>query len=66
MLTSPSGRLTVEIRLLPEPCLWYWEIRDSRRGQVLESSWAAEWKAYDSPEEAYRAGQQRLARLRCA
>jgi len=49
--------------LLPEPCLWTWEIRDERRRQVVESSWAAEWKAFDSADEAYRAGERRLRRF---
>ena len=55
--------LTVGVRLLPEPCLWTWEIRDERRRQVIESSWAAEWKAFDSADEAYRAGERRLRRF---
>jgi hypothetical protein len=63
MRTNPIGHLTVQVRLLPEPCLWYWEIRDSQRDELVESSWAAEWTAYESPDAAYRAGQQRLAHL---
>ena len=55
--------LTVEVRLLPEPCLWAWEIRDRARGGVVDSSWDSEWTAYDSAEEAYRAGRRRLTRL---
>ena len=55
--------LTVEVRLLPEPCLWAWEIRDRNRGGVVDSSWDSEWTAYDSAEEAYRAGRRRLTRL---
>jgi hypothetical protein len=58
-----AERLTVEVRLLPDPCLWYWEIRDTDRGEVVASSWAGEWTAYPSPEEAYRAGRRRLGRL---
>ncbi len=57
---QPSGHLTVEVRLLPEPCLWCWEIRDPNRGELVESSWAAEWAAYPSPEEAYAEGRRRL------
>jgi len=60
MRGDPNERLTVEVRLLPDPCLWYWEIRDADRGEVLESSWAGEWTAYSSPEEALRAGRRRL------
>ena len=52
--------LTVEVRLLPEPCLWTWEIRDEQRRQVVESSWTADWTAFDSADEAYRAGARRL------
>src|SRR5262245_15125065 len=55
-----NERLTVEVRLLPDPCLWCWEIRDAQRDEVLESSWAGEWTAYSSPEEALRAGRRRL------
>ena len=62
MLGDPNERLTVEVRLLPDPCLWCWEIRDSDRDEVLESSWANEWTAYSSPEEALRAGRRRLTR----
>jgi len=61
--TDSIERLTVEVRLLPEPCLWAWEIRDPNRGGIVDSSWNAEWVAYDSPEEAYRAGRRRLSRL---
>ena len=55
--------LTVEVRLLPNPCLWAWEIRDRDRGGVIDNSWDSEWTAYDSAEEAYRAGRRRLTRL---
>src|SRR2546427_5279599 len=55
-----SERLRVEVRLLPDPCLWCWEIRDADRNEVLESSWAGEWTAYRSSEEALRAGRRRL------
>jgi hypothetical protein len=63
MTTNSLDRLEVEVRLLPEPCLWAWEIRDPSRGGVVDSSWNAEWIAYDSAEEAYRAGRRRLSRL---
>lgn len=49
----------VRVRLLPEPCMWTWEIFDSR-GEIIDSGWVSEWAAYDSAEEAYAAGQQRL------
>lgn len=52
--------LTVEVRLLSDPPLWCWEIRDPGRGAVVESSWSSEWKAFGSAEEAYTAGCHRL------
>jgi hypothetical protein len=63
MDTQPLDRLTVEVRLLPDPCLWAWEIRDPSGGGVVDNSWDSEWTAYDSAEEAYRAGRRRLTRL---
>lgn len=63
MRSDPNTSLTVEVRLLPDPCLWCWEIRDAERGDLVESSWAGEWTAYDSADEAYRAGRRRLTRL---
>lgn len=39
-MKSGSGqRLTVEARLLADPCLWCWEIRDAQH-RLVESSWA--------------------------
>jgi hypothetical protein len=55
--------LSLEVQLMSEPCLWRWEIRDRERGEVVESSWTREWMAYESPEEAERAGRQRLTSL---
>ncbi len=63
MQDMATERLRVEVRLLPEPCLWCWEIRDRSRGELVESSWTAEWTAFDSAEEAYSAGRHRLADL---
>lgn len=63
MPSGPRSAFTVEVRLMSEPCLWRWEIRDPERQEVIESSWAAEWMAYESPEEAYRAGRRRLRSL---
>lgn len=63
MDAQPLDRLTVEVRLLPDPCLWAWEIRDRSRGGVIDSSWDSEWTAYDSAEEAYRAGRRQLTIL---
>lgn len=55
--------LSLEVRLMSEPCLWRWEIRDRDRGEVVESSWTRDWMAYESLEEAERAGRQRLSSL---
>ena len=54
---------TVRVRLLSEPCMWCWEIRSETGGEVVESSWARDWSAYDSREEAQAAGEVRLAQL---
>jgi hypothetical protein len=56
-------QLNVDVRLMSEPCLWRWEIRDAERGDIINSSWTREWMAYDSAEEALRAGRQRLTSL---
>ncbi|HEV8584990.1 MAG TPA: hypothetical protein VGT02_08465 [Methylomirabilota bacterium] len=55
--------LSVEVQLMDEPCLWRWEIRDRARNEVVDSSWTREWMAYESSEEALRAGRQRLSSL---
>ena len=56
-------RLSVEVQLMDEPCLWRWDIRDRERDEVIDSSWTREWMAYESPEEALRAGRQHLTSL---
>ena len=54
----------LRVRLLAEPCLWCWEIVDRRRGDSLVySSWATEWVAYASREEALTAGHRHLSEL---
>lgn len=63
MHRDPAERYTVEVELMPEPCLWRWQIRDAARDEVVENSWWADWAAYESSEEAYRAGRQRLRSL---
>jgi hypothetical protein len=63
MDASAPDRLTVEVRLLPDPCLWAWEILDRNRGGIVDSSWDSEWTAYESAEEAYSAGRRRLTGL---
>jgi hypothetical protein len=69
MAATPMHRsedaLQLNVRLLPEPSLWCWEIVDpARPGAIVESSWADEWRAYDSPEEATSAGCVRLQHFR--
>lgn len=59
-----DNRLAVEVRLLAEPCVWYWQILDTRDGWLVESSWANEWVAFASQAEAAAAGASRLAALR--
>jgi hypothetical protein len=63
MERSPSQRLSVEVQLMSEPCLWRWNIRDRERDAVVDSSWTREWMAYESPEEALRAGHRHLTTL---
>ena len=63
LMDATPAPLTVEVRLLPDPCLWAWEIRDRDHGGVIDNSWDSEWTAYDSAEEAYRAGRRRLTHL---
>jgi hypothetical protein len=62
---SAPAALDVRVRLLPDPCLWCWEIVD-RGGPLIHSSWTAEWTAYASREEALAAGRARLIELWCA
>jgi len=63
MDSSRRERLSVEVQLMDEPCLWRWDIRDRERNEVIDSSWTREWMAYESQEEALRAGCQRLTSL---
>lgn len=58
-----AERLTVKVDLMTTPCLWYWEIVDTRDGTLVESSWATEWTGYESSHEAWGAGILRLAEL---
>ena len=64
-MMESQGRqhLSVEVRLMTEPCLWRWEIHDRVRDEVVDNSWTREWMAYESREEALRAGRQRLTSL---
>lgn len=58
-----DDRLRVEVELMTDPCLWRWQIRDGA-GNTVENSWTAQWKAYESSEEAFREARQRLDILR--
>lgn len=58
-----ARQLSVEVQLMDEPCLWRWDICDRERGEVIDSSWTREWMAYETAEEALRAGRQRLTSL---
>jgi hypothetical protein len=57
------ARHTIRVRLLSEPCLWCWEIRDEANGELIENSWTSEWRGYESREKAREAGEARLAML---
>ena len=61
--TPPNKRFRVEVRLMVEPCLWCWEIRDTIRETVVNSSWADDWAAYDSAQEAFGGANHRLMAL---
>ena len=61
-ITEPGPRLHVELRLLVEPAMWCWDIRDRHSGRIVESSWTTYWMAYDSRDEAVAAGREYLRR----
>jgi hypothetical protein len=63
MRGDQGEQFAVEVQLMSEPCLWRWDIRDRSQGDVVESSWTGLWMAYESSEEAYHAGAQRLSSL---
>jgi hypothetical protein len=56
----------VSVDLMAEPCLWRWEIRDPETNGVVESSWADDWMAYETSEDALRAVGARLTSMACA
>jgi hypothetical protein len=64
MQAEAEGHLIVAVHLMSEPCLWRWEIRDAARDEVVVNSWTHEWMAYESPDDALRAGRVRLTSLR--
>lgn len=55
-----AARFRVRARLLPEPCLWCWEIVDHVSGDEIEDSWSSEWCGYRTQQEALVAGRRRL------
>jgi hypothetical protein len=63
MQNRGGAGLTVKVNLMSDPCMWQWEIRDPRRDEVVATSWTSEWMAYESPDDALRAGQARLDTL---
>jgi hypothetical protein len=48
---------------MSEPCLWRWEIRNPRTNEVVASSWADDWKAYETSQEALHAVGSRLSSM---
>jgi hypothetical protein len=58
-----ASQWTVAVNLMTEPCLWRWEIRDPTRDEIIANSWTNEWMAYESSDEALRAGRARLTSL---
>ena len=60
MPDSGASRFKLEVKLMDDPCLWRWDIKDSVQDAIVQSSWEQEWTAYPSREEAYRAGRARL------
>jgi hypothetical protein len=55
--------LALEVRLMTEPCLWRWDIKDLSRDAVVQSSWDHDWIGYASRDEAYAAGRKRMERV---
>jgi hypothetical protein len=58
-MTVADSERTVAVRLLNEPPLWCWEVREGSR--IVTDSWSADWQAYDSRGEAEREGLRWLA-----
>jgi len=54
--------VTVLARLLAEPSLWCWEIRDVE-ANLVESSWSSYWAAYPSKALALSEGTRRARDL---
>jgi hypothetical protein len=53
------------VRLIGEPSLWCWELRDAVTGALVESSWSSYWMAFESRGEARADGLRRLAAIVC-
>ena len=60
MADPAAERFKLEVKLMDDPCLWRWDIKDAMKDAIVQSSWEQEWTAYPSREEAYRAGRARL------
>jgi hypothetical protein len=61
---EPAGAaaINVNVRFLPDCCLWCWEARRAADGTLVASSWANEWNGYDSPASAEAAARAWLRR----
>jgi hypothetical protein len=51
-LSVDMHQLGICPRLLADPAMWAAEIRDAVTNDVIWSSWADEWLAYDTVDEA--------------
>lgn len=61
MITEPRSVVTVTVRRLRQPTLWYWEVYDERSNRVLSNSWIDDANGYASQGEALAAGLQRAS-----
>jgi hypothetical protein len=61
---EPTGApaVTVQVRFLPECCLWSWEVRRADDGTLVASSWADDWLGYPAPAIAEAAARAWLRR----
>jgi hypothetical protein len=56
-------QLEVYPRLLADPAMWSLEVRDSITKNSVWSSWADEWCAYNTADEAMTRADEIVARL---
>jgi hypothetical protein len=63
MRNQETEGFMLEVRLMDDPCLWRWDIREPVQNAIVRSSWEQDWTAYPSREEAVRAGQDQLRRV---